>query len=113
MPDHGDQIAVATRLDPDDAKSVLGVLVSDALDQLADTLADAALRVTGRFDTALDWGRLPNRILALLLIGMLRQLGERFVIFSGLRRCLRGEPPSSTASLLDKFGDVPEDFSGL
>src|SRR6266568_3174982 len=33
MADQGDQLAVATGLNPQDAKAVLGVLVSDALDQ--------------------------------------------------------------------------------
>jgi hypothetical protein len=33
MANHGDQLAVATRLDPDDTKPVLGILVSDALNQ--------------------------------------------------------------------------------
>ncbi len=32
-PDQGDQLASATSLDPQDAKAILGVLVSDALDQ--------------------------------------------------------------------------------
>jgi hypothetical protein len=31
MPDHGDQIAVAARFDPDDAEAVLGALISDTL----------------------------------------------------------------------------------
>jgi hypothetical protein len=35
MPDDGDQLAVASRLDPDDAEAVLGVLVGDAFDQRA------------------------------------------------------------------------------
>jgi hypothetical protein len=38
MPNDRDQIAVATRLDPDDAKAVLGVLISDALDQPGEDL---------------------------------------------------------------------------
>jgi hypothetical protein len=33
MADDGDQLAVASRLDPDDAKAILGILVGDALDQ--------------------------------------------------------------------------------
>jgi hypothetical protein len=33
MPHYGDQVAVAPRLDPDDTKAVLGILVRDALDQ--------------------------------------------------------------------------------
>jgi hypothetical protein len=33
MPHYGDELAVAPRLDPNDAKAVLGVLVGDALDQ--------------------------------------------------------------------------------
>ena len=33
VPHHGDEVAVAPRLDPNDTKAVLGVLVADALDQ--------------------------------------------------------------------------------
>jgi len=33
VPDHGDEITVAPRLDPNDTKAVLGILVCDALDQ--------------------------------------------------------------------------------
>ena len=33
MANDGDEVAVAPRLDPDDAEAVLGVLVGDALDQ--------------------------------------------------------------------------------
>jgi hypothetical protein len=33
VPHYGDQVAVASCLDPDDAKSVLGILIGDALDQ--------------------------------------------------------------------------------
>src|SRR6266571_8998031 len=38
MADQGDQLAVATGLDPDDAKAILGVLVGDALDQSGERL---------------------------------------------------------------------------
>jgi hypothetical protein len=33
MSHYSDEVAVAARLDPNDAKAVLGILVSDALDQ--------------------------------------------------------------------------------
>ena len=33
MPHYGDEVAVAPRLDPNDTKAVLDVLVGDALDQ--------------------------------------------------------------------------------
>src|SRR6266516_5743200 len=39
MANQGDQLAVATSLNPQDAKTVLGVLVSDALDQSGEHLA--------------------------------------------------------------------------
>ena len=39
MPDHGDKVTVAARLDPDDAKSVLGILVGDALDETREHLS--------------------------------------------------------------------------
>jgi hypothetical protein len=39
MTNHGDQLTVATRLDPNDTKAVLGILVSDALDQPGEDLA--------------------------------------------------------------------------
>ncbi len=39
MADQGDQLALATGLDPQDAKAILGVLVSDALDQSGEHLA--------------------------------------------------------------------------
>src|SRR5262249_20210453 len=37
--DQGDQLALATGLDPQDTKAVLGVLVGDALDQSSEDLA--------------------------------------------------------------------------
>jgi len=39
MADQGDQLAVATGLDPQDTKAILGILVSDALDQSGEHLA--------------------------------------------------------------------------
>jgi hypothetical protein len=39
MADQGDQLALATGLNPQDAKAILGVLVSDALDQSGEHLA--------------------------------------------------------------------------
>ncbi len=38
MADQGDPLAVATGLNPDDAKAILGVLVSDTLDQAGEHL---------------------------------------------------------------------------
>src|SRR6266536_5727779 len=38
MADQGDQLALATGLDPQDAKAILGVLVSDPLDQSGEHL---------------------------------------------------------------------------
>jgi hypothetical protein len=32
VPNHGDEVAMAPRLDPNDTKAVLGVLIGDALD---------------------------------------------------------------------------------
>jgi hypothetical protein len=40
MANHGDQLAVATRLDPDDTKPVLGILVSDALNPASSSRSD-------------------------------------------------------------------------
>jgi hypothetical protein len=39
MADQGDQLALATGLNPQDAKTIFGVLVSDALDQAGEHLA--------------------------------------------------------------------------
>jgi hypothetical protein len=39
MANQGDQLAVATSLNPDDAKAILGVLVGDTLDQSGEHLA--------------------------------------------------------------------------
>jgi hypothetical protein len=38
MANQGDQVTVTTRLDPNDTKAVLGVLVSDALNQPGEDL---------------------------------------------------------------------------
>jgi hypothetical protein len=39
MADQGDQLALATRLDPQDAKAIVGILVRDALDHSGEHLA--------------------------------------------------------------------------
>src|SRR6202042_1944668 len=45
MPDDGDKIPVASRLDPNDAKSVVGILVSHALNQPGQHLPIGLLRL--------------------------------------------------------------------
>ena len=57
MPHYGDEVAVAPRLDPDDTKAVLGVLVGDALDQSRQHLSIGwmGLRLHGARRLALDY----------------------------------------------------------
>jgi hypothetical protein len=45
MANDGDEIAVASRLDPNDAKSVVGILVGDALNQPSQHLPIGLLRL--------------------------------------------------------------------
>jgi hypothetical protein len=57
MPHHGDEVAVASGLDPDDTKAVLGVLVRDSLDQSRQHLSIGWMgpRLHGARRLALDY----------------------------------------------------------
>jgi hypothetical protein len=57
MPHYGDEVTVAPRLDPNDTKAVLGILVGDAFDQPGKhlSLGRMGLRLHGARRLALDY----------------------------------------------------------
>jgi hypothetical protein len=54
MPDHGDQLAVAACLRPQDAKAVVGVVERDALDEAGENLAVRCLGLLVRLRVSQD-----------------------------------------------------------